>query len=92
MPSESNVFTRPSMLIGPSHPADNAEEIGGAAGNRTRVRSAYYRRVYRHSPGEPEPVQFRRQGLKIKLMSQSQGVCRGQSGVWFRNQVSWRLA
>jgi len=53
MPSESHVFTRPSMLIGPMISADNAGENGGAAGNRTRVRFAYYTRVYRHSPGKP---------------------------------------
>ena len=38
------------MLIGPMLPADNARGIGGAAGNRTRVQSAYYTRVYLHSP------------------------------------------
>jgi hypothetical protein len=37
---------------------------GGAAGNRTRVRSAYYRRVYRHSPGEPGPAEYREQTTK----------------------------
>ena len=47
------------MLIGPVISADNAEEIGGAAGNRTRVRFAYYTRVYRHSPGKPGPNQYR---------------------------------
>ena len=39
---------------------------GGAAGNRTRVRSAYYRHVYRHSPGEPEQDQYRRSRLAIE--------------------------
>ena len=47
-------FTRLSMLIGPMQSRDNSGEIGGAAGNRTRVQSAYYVRVYPHSPGEPE--------------------------------------
>ena len=37
------------MLIGPMQPADNAGGGGGAAGNRTRVQSAYYVRVYLHS-------------------------------------------
>jgi hypothetical protein len=49
-----NTFTRLSMLIGPMQSRDNSGEIGGAAGNRTRVQSAYYVRVYPHSPGEPE--------------------------------------
>ena len=48
-------FTRLSMLIGPMLPRDTGREIGGAAGNRTRVQSAYYARVYLHSPVEPDP-------------------------------------
>ena len=44
------------MLIGPMLPRDTGREIGGAAGNRTRVQSAYYTRVYLHSPGRsPNP-------------------------------------
>src|SRR5690606_6617964 len=39
---------------------------GGAAGNRTRVRSAYYRRVYRHSPGEPGQDQYRAAGVQFQ--------------------------
>ena len=41
------------MLIGPSLPGDNPGKIGGAAGNRTRVQSAYYVRVYLHSQSKP---------------------------------------
>src|SRR6476661_2802661 len=53
-------FTRPSMLVGPMlAPPITRGRNGGAAGNRTRVRSAYYKRVYRHSPGEPEQDQYR---------------------------------
>ena len=40
------------MLIGPIGFALAGEGNGGAAGNRTRVRSAYYERVYLHSPAE----------------------------------------
>ena len=47
------------MLIGPIHPGDNPVKIGGAAGNRTRVQSAYFARVYLHSPGKPERFQYR---------------------------------
>ena len=46
------------MLIGPMQPADNAGGVGGAAGNRTRVQSAYYVRVYLHSQGKPWPPQY----------------------------------
>ena len=55
MPRESNVFTRLSMLIGPSLSGDTRRKIGGAAGNRTRVQSAYYARVYLHSRANPTP-------------------------------------
>ena len=44
------VFTRLSMLIGPVPSRDTGRRFGGAAGNRTRVQSAYYTRVYLHSP------------------------------------------
>ena len=49
MPGESFTFTRLSMLIGPIGPVET-EGNGGAAGNRTRVQSAYYVGVYPHSP------------------------------------------
>ena len=55
-PRESYAFTRLSMLIGPVLVPDNGRRVGGAAGNRTRVQSAYYARVYPHSPSEPERV------------------------------------
>src|SRR3990167_3563979 len=66
-------FTRPSMLVGPMlAPPITRGRNGGAAGNRTRVRSAYYKRVYRHSPGEPEQDRYRRfdrpfQGLRGRM-------------------------
>ena len=41
------------MLIGPALPGDTRVKIGGAAGNRTRVQSAYYVRVYLHSQSKP---------------------------------------
>lgn len=47
------------MLIGPMQSHDNLGEIGGAAGNRTRVQSAYYVRVYSHSPTEVGLFQYR---------------------------------
>jgi len=41
------------MLIGPLLSGDNPGKIGGAAGNRTRVQSAYCVRVYLHRQGKP---------------------------------------
>ena len=43
------------MLIGPMLARDNRGKIGGAAGNRTRVQSAYDVRVYPHSPANRTP-------------------------------------
>jgi hypothetical protein len=54
------------MLIGPMQPADNAGRCGGAAGNRTRVQSAYYVRVYLHSPDKSEPTSYRPKRLPIE--------------------------
>jgi hypothetical protein len=54
------------MLIGPALSGDNPGKIGGAAGNRTRVQSAYYSRVYVHSPGKPEPLQYRAYGAPME--------------------------
>ncbi len=59
MPEESNTFTRLSMLIGPVLLRDNLGRIGGAAGNRTRVQSAYSVRVYLHSSAEAGPHEYR---------------------------------
>ena len=42
---------------------------GGAAGNRTRVRSAYYKRVYRHSPGKPGQSEYRLKALQFQAAS-----------------------
>ena len=41
-------FRRPSILFRPHNPP--IKDFGGAAGYRPRVRSAYYERVYVHSP------------------------------------------
>src|ERR1044072_8255283 len=38
---------------------DTREDVGGAAGNRTRVQIAYSTRVYSHSPAEAEPFEYR---------------------------------
>ena len=54
-PEESNTFRRLSMLIGPMLARDNRGKIGGAAGNRTRVQSAYDVRVYPHSSASRTP-------------------------------------
>ena len=50
---KANTFRRLSMLIGPKLTGDTREGFGGAAGNRTRVQSAYYVRVYLHRQGKP---------------------------------------
>ena len=66
---------------------------GGAAGNRTRVRSAYYKRVYRHSPGEPGQAQYRGTGPAF----QGCGIClkRGRAAFPGRRrsftQASWNV-
>ncbi|MEL6336217.1 MAG: 6-pyruvoyl-tetrahydropterin synthase-related protein [Pseudomonadota bacterium] len=46
--AKANTFRRPSILFRPHNPA-NIRDVGGAAGYRPRVRSAYSVRVYRHS-------------------------------------------
>ena len=63
------------MLIGPllppermGCPGDTRGKIGGAAGNRTRVQSAYYARVYLHSR-LPRRLRYRRSGLRIPELS-----------------------
>ncbi len=45
---KANPFRRSSILFRPHDP--QTRDIGGAAGYRPRVRSAYYERVYVHSP------------------------------------------
>ena len=45
---KANPFRRSSILFRPRDP--QMKDIGGAAGYRPRVRSAYYERVYVHSP------------------------------------------
>lgn len=47
------------MLIGPMQSQITWERFGGAAGNRTRVQSAYYVRVYPHSSAEAGRVEYR---------------------------------
>ena len=49
IPSKRTAFTRLSILFRPRKPPFR-EEIGGDAGYRPRVQSAYYAAVYRHSP------------------------------------------
>ena len=46
------------MLIGPVN--------GGAAGNRTRVQSAYFARVYLHSRASPTPWNIGAKGYDLK--------------------------
>ena len=45
---KANPFRRSSILFRPHDP--QTKDVGGAAGYRPRVRSAYYERVYVHSP------------------------------------------
>ncbi len=45
---KANPFRRSSILFRPHDP--QMKDVGGAAGYRPRVRSAYYERVYVHSP------------------------------------------
>ena len=45
---KANTFRRSSILFRPHDP--QTKDVGGAAGYRPRVRSAYYARVYVHSP------------------------------------------
>ena len=47
--AKANPFRRPSILFRP-HDPPNERIFGGVAGYRPRVRSAYYERVYVHSP------------------------------------------
>ncbi len=54
---KANSFRRSSILFRPHVPP--TRDFGGAAGYRPRVRSAYYLRVYVHSPGEPERFEYR---------------------------------
>ena len=46
--AKANIFRRPSILFRPLSP--QMMDFGGVAGYRPRVRSAYYMRVYYHSP------------------------------------------
>ena len=51
--NKANPFRRSSILFRPLNPS-NERVFGGVAGYRPRVRSAYYERVYVHSPeGHP---------------------------------------
>ena len=56
--AKAGPFGRSSILFRP-HPPPTQGKSGGVAGYRPRVRSAYYGCVYRHSPGEPERVEYR---------------------------------
>ena len=55
---KANSFRRSSILFRPHVPP--TRDSGGVAGYRPRVRSAYYLRVYVHSPGEPGQAEYRR--------------------------------
>lgn len=57
--AKAGLFKRSSILFRPHAPETNGCN-GGAAGYRPRVRAVYYRCVYRHSPSEPEQIQYRR--------------------------------
>ena len=69
------------MLIGPALSGDTRGKIGGAAGNRTRVQSAYYVRVYLHIPEKPDVFDIGRNSLQEKtppssLVRRDQGTTR----------------
>ena len=81
------------MLIGPMLSGDNDRgRIGGAAGNRTRVQSAYFVRVYLHSRSKPRHVQYRggRTDFEVstrppgayRTTSTGTGACETTSEVW----------
>jgi len=55
------------MLIGPMLSGDNPGKIGGAAGNRTRVQSAYFARVYLHSRANPTLSNIGAKGYDLKV-------------------------
>ena len=63
---KANPFRRSSILFRPQA-LQTKEKFGGVAGYRPRVRSAYYERVYVHSP----EGQFRYRGPVARLQSAS---------------------
>jgi hypothetical protein len=84
MPRESNTFTRLSMLIGPMLPkselvlpAITRGKIGGAAGNRTRVQSAYFVRVYLHSRANPTPINIGGDAQDLKKLGTGRALTAG---------------
>ena len=68
--NKANPFRRSSILFRPHGP--QMRDVGGDAGYRPRVRSAYYERVYVHSP-EGHPIYGR-----------FYVVCQGASGGFTR--------
>lgn len=70
---KANPFRRSSILFRPPLPA-NDRAVGGAAGYRPRVRSAYYERVYVHSPeGQIRYRHWVRRMQRRKILEQ--GFC-----------------
>ena len=71
------------MLIGPamSPPITRGGGVGGAAGNRTRVQSAYYVRVYLHIPEKPDKKNIGAITRQEKVQSSISGPCDLQGGV-----------
>jgi hypothetical protein len=64
--SESSLFYTSVDASRPHTFRRYAGENGGAAGNRTRVRSAYYKRVYRHIRSKPRLKQYRASVARFK--------------------------
>ncbi len=81
---KANPFRRSSILFRPRSPP-NERGFGGAAGYRPRVRSAYYERVYVHSP-EGHPLY--RQGDGDCKDGKSEGVS-GERRCVYARLGSW---
>ena len=60
---KANTFRRSSILFRPRDP--QTKDVGGAAGYRPRVRSAYYERVYVHSPRR-NTIHIGEEGVRLK--------------------------
>lgn len=74
---KANPFRRPSILFRPHDP--QTKDVGGAAGYRPRVRSAYYERVYVHSSSWEQ-----------KSYSRLMGGCKGGTGILRRFRPVFR--
>ncbi len=64
--SESSLLYTSVDASRPHDARRNTGGNGGAAGNRTRVRSAYYKRVYRHIRSKPRLDQYRASVARFK--------------------------